>query len=111
VLLGNTEGATTAFEQALTILHAVGDRRGEAVCCWHYGLFLAHQGEREHALPLLRESVAYEAEIGHAKAAEHAALLALLEAGEELPAELSPTAGQHAAGSGAETNGRDDADR
>jgi tetratricopeptide (TPR) repeat protein len=80
--------AVAAFEQALGILQSAGDRRGEAECRWHYGLFLDRQGKRSRALPLLRASVAYLEEIGHIQAAEHAALLVRLEAGEALPPEL-----------------------
>ena len=47
-------------------------------------------------MPLLRAAVAYEQEIGHAKAAEHTAFIARLEAGEELPPELHNPAGQRA---------------
>jgi tetratricopeptide (TPR) repeat protein/transcriptional regulator with XRE-family HTH domain len=80
--------AVAAFEQALGILQSAGDRRGEAECRWHYGLFLDRQGKRSRALPILRASVAYLEEIGHIQAAEHAALLVRLEAGEALPPEL-----------------------
>ena len=82
---GNLAHAITAFEQALTIMHVMGDRWGEAECQWLFGLALAQQGERDQALPLLRAAVAYEQEIGHAKAAGHTALITRLEAGEELP--------------------------
>ena len=76
------------FEQALTILQDVGDCWGVATCRWHYGLMLADQSDRDRALALLRASVAYLAEIGHAQAITRTALLARLEAGEELSAIL-----------------------
>ena len=85
---GDLAHATSIFEQAVGLFRAVGDRGGEAECNWLFGLALAQQGARERALPLLRAAVAYEQEIGHARAAEHAALLVRLEAGEELPLEL-----------------------
>jgi tetratricopeptide (TPR) repeat protein len=78
--LGDGTGAS-AFEAALAIFQAAGDRWGEAEYGWHYGLLLADQGDRERALPLLRASVAYAQEIGHRKAAERAAVLAGLEGG------------------------------
>jgi hypothetical protein len=58
-----------------------------AECSWHFGLVLVRQGKRREALELLRVCVAYEQEIGHANAMEHAALLARLETGEDLPVE------------------------
>src|SRR6185503_21014811 len=85
-ILGRAYGATgalapavTTFERARTILRAAGDRNGEAQCNWHFGLTLARQGQREPALELLRAAVAYEQEIGHARAAEHASLLTEIE--------------------------------
>ena len=90
--------AGNLFEQAVAIFDAIGDRRGEAECSWHFGLCLVRQGERERALPLLRAAIAYEQEIGHAKAAEHAAFLARLEAGEDLTGELLHPAVQPVAG-------------
>jgi hypothetical protein len=90
------------FEQAIALFRAVGDRLGEAECNRLFGLVLAEQGERERALPLLRAAVAYEQEIGHAKAAEHAALLAQLEAGEEIPKELLHPTGRRAVGADAD---------
>jgi tetratricopeptide (TPR) repeat protein/transcriptional regulator with XRE-family HTH domain len=104
-LQGNIAQATSAFEQALALFHDVGDRAGEAECQRLFGLALAQQGERECALPLLRAALAYEQEIGHAKAAEHAALLARLEAGEGLPTERHTSAGQRAIKEGECTHG------
>jgi tetratricopeptide (TPR) repeat protein len=97
-MLGESADAQAAFERALTIMQARRDRWGEAKCCLHYSLVLISQGERERALPLLRAVVAYEEEIGHAKAAEHAVLLACLEVGEEPPMELLNPVGQRAVG-------------
>jgi tetratricopeptide (TPR) repeat protein len=94
----DVECATTAIEQALLLFRAREDRAGEAECQWLVGLAFARHGERERALPLLHAAVTYEQEIGHAKAAEHAALVARLEAGKELPAELLRPAGQRAVG-------------
>jgi tetratricopeptide (TPR) repeat protein/transcriptional regulator with XRE-family HTH domain len=76
--LGDRVQARAAFEQALTQFCASGDRGGEAECSWAFGRALADWGERARALPLLHAAVAYKHEIGHAKAAEHAALLAQL---------------------------------
>jgi hypothetical protein len=59
---------------------------------------LAQQGQRAQALPLLRAALAYEEAIGHAKATEHAAVIARLEAGEPLPPELLNPANQRAVG-------------
>jgi len=91
--LGDGERAQTAFETALERLQASADRHGEAMGRWEFGWFLAHQGDRNRALPLLRAAVAYKQEIGYAQAAEHAALLTQLEAGEITP-ELSHQAAQ-----------------
>jgi tetratricopeptide (TPR) repeat protein len=81
--------AFRAFGQALAIFRTIGDRFGGAQCSWHFGLALARQGDREGALPLLRACLAYEQEVGHAKAAEHAALLERIEAGEAIPQKAS----------------------
>lgn len=45
-----------------------------------YSQFLLTQGERERGLVLLDACVAYEQQIGHAQAAEHAALVEQLRA-------------------------------
>jgi tetratricopeptide (TPR) repeat protein/transcriptional regulator with XRE-family HTH domain len=82
--LGDHEDAQTAFEAALALFRAVGDRRGEAACGWAFGLALGGWGERAGALPLLHAALAYEQEIGHARAVEHAELLARIEAGAEI---------------------------
>jgi tetratricopeptide (TPR) repeat protein/transcriptional regulator with XRE-family HTH domain len=81
--LGELARAASAFAQALAILREIGDRAGEAECNWQFGLALAQQGEHERALPLLRACLVYEVEVGHARAAEHAALLTRIEAGQE----------------------------
>jgi tetratricopeptide (TPR) repeat protein len=86
--LGKLSQAADSFEQALAVFQEAGDRRGEAECSWHYGLLLVRLRERTRALPLLHTAVVYEQAIGHAKAAEHAALLADLQAGKDMPAEL-----------------------
>lgn len=85
---GDHVSAAMAFASALTILQEVGARWGEAECQWHFGLLLVQRGEQTRALPQLRTAVAYEQEIGHAKAAQHAALVARLEVGETVPVEL-----------------------
>jgi tetratricopeptide (TPR) repeat protein len=82
---GDDAGAVRAFEAALAVLQEASDRWAAAECQWHFGLSLAHQGQCERALGLLRAALSYEQEIGHVQAAEHAALLARLEAGEALP--------------------------
>ena len=89
---GEPESAVTAFERALVLFGMVEHRNGAAECSWYYGLFLAQQGKRNQALPLLRAAVVYEQEIGHAKAAEHAALLAEIEAKANLPHADEPDA-------------------
>jgi tetratricopeptide (TPR) repeat protein len=87
---GEHARALVTFTQAMERLGAVGDRWGEAEGRWHFGLALAQQGDPAGAIPLLRATVAYEQEIGHAQALAHAELLARLERSEELPA-----AGEH----------------
>jgi tetratricopeptide (TPR) repeat protein len=93
-LQNNLARAATTFAQAVALLRQVGDRWGEAECQWQVGLALAQQGQRDQALPLLRAAVAYEQKIAHAKVAEHAALLACLEAGAALPFEHLPRLGR-----------------
>jgi tetratricopeptide (TPR) repeat protein len=86
---GDTTQALSTFGQALIMLDSVGDRWNAARCSWHYGLFLAQQGEYERAVALLRTCVDYEQQIEHSQVAEHAALLAKIEAAVELPAYLA----------------------
>jgi tetratricopeptide (TPR) repeat protein/transcriptional regulator with XRE-family HTH domain len=92
--LGDRPNGRAAFAEALTLLRTVGDRSGEAECSWAFGLALSGWGEREDALPLLRAAVAYEQEIGHARTAEHAALLLRWEAGEAMPLSVRDRAGR-----------------
>jgi tetratricopeptide (TPR) repeat protein/transcriptional regulator with XRE-family HTH domain len=106
---GEIAQAMTTFAQALVLFHERGDRRGEAECHWQFGLALVQQGEREQALPLLQAALAYEQEIGHAKAQEHATVLARLEAGEELPPELRILPSQRAIGGDSVQPAGDDA--
>jgi tetratricopeptide (TPR) repeat protein/transcriptional regulator with XRE-family HTH domain len=87
---GDRTDATRAFEHASALFQEVGDRTGLAECQWLFGLELVQQGEHERAVPLLRAAVAYEQDIGHAKAEEHAALVERLDAGEELAVEVLP---------------------
>jgi hypothetical protein len=93
-LQGDTAWACNSYMEACSLYQEIGDRRGEMECNWLFGLALAQQGEQEQALPLLRAALAYEREIGHAKAGEHAALVARLEAEEEPPAQLLHPASQ-----------------
>jgi tetratricopeptide (TPR) repeat protein len=97
VIAGDHERAARAFAAALAILQEAGDRWYEAECAWRFGLLLAQQGELSRALPLLRFALAYEQEIGHARAEQHAAVLAQLEAGEATLAKLLDPAGQYVA--------------
>ncbi|GAB4210942.1 MAG: hypothetical protein OHK0022_44890 [Roseiflexaceae bacterium] len=52
---------------------------------WSYGQFLVQQGDRKRGIDLMAQCVAYEQQIGHAQAEEHAALVERLRAGGELP--------------------------
>ncbi len=81
---GTYARALARFTQALTIFQAIGDRHGEAKCSWDLAHDAPASGERARAIPLLCEAVAYKQEIGHADAAEHAALLARVESSEAL---------------------------
>jgi tetratricopeptide (TPR) repeat protein len=99
-LQGDMEHARATGTRAFAILRAIGDRLGEAECQWLVGLALVQQGEREDGLPLLRAAIAYERKTGHAKAARHAALLARLEAGGELPPELRVPSAHRVIGDG-----------
>lgn len=76
--------AVSTYEQARAIFLATGDRWGISACEWQIGLALAQQQAHAQALPLLRAALAYRQEIGHARAAEHAALLARIEADESV---------------------------
>jgi tetratricopeptide (TPR) repeat protein len=95
---GDTAHASATFVQAVGLFREIGDRWGEAEAQWLFGLALARQGERAQALPLLRAALAYQQEIGHAKAAEHATLVACLEAGEDVP--VGPPTDQRVVGAG-----------
>jgi len=85
---GRLSDGATSFARAVTLFQASGDRWSVAECRWLFGLELAWQGQREHALPLLRAALAYRREIGHVQEGEHAAILARLEQGE--PLEVAP---------------------
>lgn len=100
--LGDQAQALSMFEQALALFHTIGDRRGAAQYGWHFGLALTGWGERTRALPLLRAALAYEQAIGHADALEHTALLARLEAGEDLPANRLSLLSERIVGAGAD---------
>jgi tetratricopeptide (TPR) repeat protein len=78
--------AVSAYEQARGIFQTTGDRWGISACQWQIGLALAQQGAQAQALPLLRAAIAYQREIGHTRAVKQAALLARIEADEDLPA-------------------------
>jgi tetratricopeptide (TPR) repeat protein/transcriptional regulator with XRE-family HTH domain len=93
---GDIAGGGSTYRQACALLQEISDRWGEAECNWLFGVTLAQQGLREAALPLLRVALAYEHEIGHAEAAQHAALLERLEAEEYLPPEPWPASRQRA---------------
>jgi tetratricopeptide (TPR) repeat protein len=93
-LRGDSQHATATFGQAVALLRETGDRTGEAECSWNFGLALARQGISDEVLRPLRAAVAYEREIGHSRAAEHAALLAILEATGALPPEVPRGADQ-----------------
>ncbi|HET8660193.1 MAG TPA: tetratricopeptide repeat protein [Micromonosporaceae bacterium] len=73
--LGDITRARSAFEESLAVLRAIGDRYGEAECGWDLGLLLVPV-DRDLALSLLRASVAYQQDIGHARADERARMLA-----------------------------------
>jgi tetratricopeptide (TPR) repeat protein/transcriptional regulator with XRE-family HTH domain len=79
---GDLAEAAAVFNQALVLLQEVGERWGVAESQWFYGMALAQRRLREQALPLLRATLPYKREIGHAQEAEHVALIAHLEVGE-----------------------------
>jgi tetratricopeptide (TPR) repeat protein len=83
---GQQDKATANYKASLVILDEVGDPLEGGRTRWAYGQFLIRQGARERGIALMAECVAYEQQIGHAKAAEHAALVEHLRAGGELPA-------------------------
>ena len=105
-ILGEHARAKTTFDQALRILQDIGDRWGIATCRWHYGLALANQGDYHSALPLLRASADYMAEIEHAQAETRKALLARLEVEAALSFERRAPEQQRVVGSDAATQGR-----
>lgn len=84
-LLDQPERADAYYQQSLAILEEISHQVDLSRTRWAYGQFLVRRGERERGLALMAESVAFEERIGHARAAEHAALLAELCAGAELP--------------------------
>ncbi|HZN18961.1 MAG TPA: tetratricopeptide repeat protein [Micromonosporaceae bacterium] len=72
--LGDVPRARAAFEEALAVLRTMGDRYGEAECGWDLGWLLVPV-DRDLALSLLRASVAYQKDIGHARSDERASML------------------------------------
>jgi tetratricopeptide (TPR) repeat protein len=102
---GRLADATSSFARAVRLFEEIGDRWSKAECWWLFGLALARQGQRERALALLRAALAYRREIGHAQAAEHAAMVARLEAGEALWVVLAE---QEAAGQDENRTGKRD---
>ncbi|GAB4215209.1 MAG: hypothetical protein OHK0022_54820 [Roseiflexaceae bacterium] len=76
--LAHTQEADTRYAEALAILDELGCEGEAARVCWAYGQFLLAQGANARWLPLMERCVAYEQQIGHPQAAEHAALLAQL---------------------------------
>jgi tetratricopeptide (TPR) repeat protein len=84
--LGHQAEAEANYAASLTIHEEMQHARLLARTRWAYGQFLVRQGSRERGIALMAECVAYEQRIGHAQAAEHAALVEHLRAGGELPA-------------------------
>lgn len=72
--LGDVPRARTAFEGSLAVLRAMGDRYGEAECGWDLGWLLVPV-DRDRGLSLLRASLAYQQDIGHARSDERASML------------------------------------
>ncbi|HEU4324768.1 MAG TPA: tetratricopeptide repeat protein [Roseiflexaceae bacterium] len=67
--------ADACYVQSLAIHDELGSQSEAARTRWFYGHFLIQQGDHERGLALLDACVAYEQQIGHAQATEHAALV------------------------------------
>ena len=63
--------AVEAFEQALTIVRRVQDRKGEASICWNLGLAYLALGQFENASNYMRIQIDFEQSIGHPHAEMH----------------------------------------
>ena len=79
-LLGQHEQADACYQQSLAALEAIEHVTDAARTRWAYGQFLVRRGQRHRGIALMAECAAFEERIGHAKAAEHAALVARLRA-------------------------------
>jgi hypothetical protein len=64
---GNTALALEAYQQALNIAQALGNRREEALLSWQLGLLYA-ETDPARAVELMSVCVAYERDIGHPEA-------------------------------------------
>jgi tetratricopeptide (TPR) repeat protein len=78
---GRTAKAEASYSEALAILEAIGCEGEAARARWAYGQFLVAQGVYERGLALMGASIAYEQQIGHSQADEHASILAQLQQG------------------------------
>jgi hypothetical protein len=57
----------------------IGHRQGEAFCCWNLGL-LYEDSDPAQSVELMSICVAYEREIGHPDAEQHAQRIAQIQA-------------------------------
>ena len=62
--------AKAHLDEALTIVHDIGDHRGEATALWYKSLVLDDMGDREGAMKLARESLAILDKIKNPRAQE-----------------------------------------
>ncbi|HEU4328367.1 MAG TPA: tetratricopeptide repeat protein [Roseiflexaceae bacterium] len=83
--LSQSAKAIGDYADALAVFDALGCAGDAARTRWAYGLFLLAQDKRETGLALMAECVAYEQQIGHPQAAEHATLVADLRCELEVP--------------------------
>jgi hypothetical protein len=74
--LGEAARAIGYCEQALPVLQAIGDRQGEAICCWNLGEKLEKQDALARAVALMQGLVDFYRELGHPRTEERTAELA-----------------------------------
>jgi tetratricopeptide (TPR) repeat protein len=70
--LGKMDKATQYFEQRLTIVREIGDKRGEAIAGWNLGLVYEEVGDLKRAVDQMQISVGFERQMGHKDAEKYA---------------------------------------
>ncbi|MDJ0864779.1 MAG: winged helix-turn-helix domain-containing protein [Myxococcota bacterium] len=72
LVLGERERAVELYTAWRELAREIGDRSGETEACWRLGLALEADGRLPEAAELLAARVAYEQDVGHCQAKQHA---------------------------------------